>query len=72
MASGSARRPTRAEIERAAEQLQDRGMVDLDAPLRDAIPMIARNMAHHSMVAASWWIIASGENPHAVCECNSD
>lgn len=59
----------RADIERRANELQDRGMVDLDAPLRDAIPEIARNMAKYRS-ASSWWIIASGDNPHAVCECS--
>ncbi|MFL5963487.1 MAG: hypothetical protein ACJ757_11425 [Gaiellaceae bacterium] len=43
-------------------------MIDLDAPLRDAIPALARNIVRYR-ASASWWIIASGDNPHAVCEC---
>lgn len=59
----------RADIERRAKKLQEAGMVDLDAPLRDALPAIARNVQHHR-AASEWWIIASGEDPHAVCECH--
>lgn len=59
----------REDIERRVRALEDKGIVDLDAPLRDAIPALARNMVRYR-AAEAWWIIASGENPHAVCECN--
>jgi hypothetical protein len=58
----------REEIEKRVKKLEEGGIVDLDAPLRDAIPALARNMVRYR-AAASWWIVASGENPHAVCEC---
>jgi hypothetical protein len=60
----------REAIEQRVGQLQDAGMVDLDAPLRDAIPELARNMVKYRS-SDSWWIIASGDDPHAVCECPS-
>lgn len=63
------RRPTREAMERQLERLQDRGMVDLEAPLREAIPTLARNMVRYR-AAERWWIVASGDNPHAVCECD--
>jgi hypothetical protein len=66
---GSRSRPSRDEIEAEVRKLQDRGMVDLEAPLRDAIPVLARNMVRYAQTDA-WWIIASGDNPHAVCECS--
>ncbi len=59
---------SREAIEQRVQRLQDDGVVDLDAPLREAIPVLARNMVRYR-AAASWWIVASGDNPHAVCEC---
>jgi DNA-binding Lrp family transcriptional regulator len=59
---------SREAIEQRVQRLQEDGVVDLDAPLREAIPALARNMVRYR-AAASWWIVASGENPHAVCEC---
>ena len=61
-------RPSREDIEAQVAKLQDRGMVDLDAPLRDAIPVLARNMVRYAQTER-WWIVASGDDPHAVCEC---
>lgn len=61
-------RPSREELESQIQKLQDRGIVDLDAPLRDAIPALARTLMR-SAQSDSWWVIASGDNPHAVCEC---
>ena len=61
-------RPSHEEIESQIQKLQDRGIVDLEAPLRDAIPALARNLVR-SAQSERWWIIASGDNPHAVCEC---
>jgi hypothetical protein len=58
----------RADIERRVKRLEEQEMVDLDAPLRDAIPELARNMVRYRE-ASAWWILASGEDPHAVCEC---
>jgi hypothetical protein len=58
----------REDIERRVKRLEDDGVVDLDAPLRDAIPALARHMVRYR-AANSWWIIASGDDPHAVCEC---
>ena len=60
----------REAIEQRVGELQDVGMVDLDAPLRDAIPELARNMVKYR-TSDSWWIIALGDEPHAVCECPS-
>jgi hypothetical protein len=60
----------REAIEQRIGGLQDVGMVDLDAPLRDAIPELARNMVKYRS-SDSWWIISSGDDPHAVCECPS-
>ena len=57
-----------AAVRQRVQKLQDQGVVDLDAPLRDSIPALARNMVRYRE-AASWWIIASGSDPHAVCEC---
>ncbi|MFE6775308.1 hypothetical protein [Streptomyces sp. NPDC057702] len=62
-------RPSREEIRQQVERLQDLGMVDLDAPLRDSIPELARNVARYRQGERSWWVIASGDDPHAVCEC---
>jgi hypothetical protein len=59
---------SREAIEQRVQRLQEDGVVDLDAPLREAIPALARNMVRYR-AAASWWIVASGDNPHAVCEC---
>jgi len=59
---------SREAIEARVQKLQEQGIVDLDAPLRDAIPELARNMVRYRE-AASWWVLASGDNPHAVCEC---
>jgi hypothetical protein len=61
-------RPSREELEAQIQKLQDRGVIDLDAPLRDAIPALARNLVR-SAQADAWWVIASGDDPHAVCEC---
>ena len=41
---GSSVRINPAETPQKVKELQDRGLVDLDAPLRDAIPQIARAM----------------------------
>jgi hypothetical protein len=57
-----------AETERRVQALQEKGLVDLDAPLREVIPTLARTIVTYR-AGASWWIIASGDNPHAVCEC---
>jgi hypothetical protein len=62
-------RPSREEMESQIQKLHDRGIVDLDAPLRDAIPALARKLLQ-SAQSDSWWIIASGSDPHAVCECD--
>jgi hypothetical protein len=62
-------RPSRAAIERDVQRLQDKGIVELDAPLRDVIPALARAMVRYRQ-AEDWWIVASGDNPHAVCECS--
>jgi DNA-binding transcriptional regulator YhcF (GntR family) len=59
----------RRDVERTLTALQDKGIIDLDAPLRDAIPELARRMVKYKE-AAHWWIIAQGDNPHAVCECD--
>ena len=46
-------------------------MVDLEAPLRDVIPVLARSMARYRQ-SENWWIIASGDpgNEHAICKCD--
>lgn len=62
-------RPTRAQMERQLKKLQDNGVVDLDAPLRDVIPVLAKSMVRYR-ATERWWIIASGGDPHAVCECS--
>ena len=72
MDSAQRRRPSRATLENQLLKLQDGGIVDLDAPLRDAVPALARSLVQQSAAASSWWIIASGDNPHALCECQSD
>ena len=61
---------SREAIEARVQKLQEQGIVDLDAPLRVAIPELARNMVRYRE-AASWWVLASGDpgHEHAVCEC---
>ena len=56
------------ETARRVKRLEEHGLVDLDASLRDAIPALARNIVRYR-ASSRWWIIASGDNPHAVCEC---
>ena len=61
---------TQRAVESSLTKLQDEGIIDLDAPLRDAIPALARHMVRYRYAqAARWWIVAQGDNPHAVCEC---
>lgn len=72
MDTAQPRRPSRADLESQLQKLQDSGIVDLDAPLRDAVPALARSLVQQSAVASSWWVIASGDNPHAICECETD
>ncbi|MFH8619280.1 hypothetical protein ACH4E8_30020 [Streptomyces sp. NPDC017979] len=69
-ASNPPSRPSRDEIQQQVERLQEAGVVDLDAPLRDAMPELARTMARYRQGERAWWVIASGDNPHAVCECD--
>lgn len=65
-----ASRPSREEMEQQIGRLQDAGMIDLDAPLRDVVPELARNMARYRQGERAWWVCASGDDPHAVCECD--
>lgn len=61
--------PSREDTQRRFKILHDRGVIDLDAPLRDAVPELARYINRYVMPEASWWIVTEGEDPHAVCEC---
>jgi hypothetical protein len=61
--------PSREDIQRQFEGLHARGVIDLEAPLRDSVVELARYMNRYVRPEATWWIVTEGENPHAVCEC---
>jgi len=62
--------PSREDIQRQFEALHSRGVIDLEAPLRDSVPELARYMNRYVQPEATWWIVTEGEDPHAVCECH--
>ena len=61
--------PTREDVANSLQKLHDKGVINLESRCRDAIPELARRMVRYRE-AERWWILASGANPHAVCECS--
>lgn len=49
------------------ERLHEEGVVNVDAPLRDAIPELSRRVAHlRNLESPSdrWWLIVNDEPPY--------
>jgi hypothetical protein len=49
------------------ERLHEEGVVNIDAPLRDAIPELSRRVAHLRALESPsdrWWLIVNNEPPY--------
>lgn len=49
------------------EQLHEEGVVNIDAPMRDAIPELSRRIAHLRALESpsdKWWLIVAKEPPY--------